>query len=602
MITAFRNLRIRLRTQDEGIALILVIGVSLILMLLVTVALSVSLSGLSKSKNDESFNGAIAAAYAGIEDYKSKIADDNGYYRYGNPASTFSAANSPVSILPTGTAKNDAFGVGTGANSTWAKVAGSDASFYRYEVDSSKYTDTGVLRVRATGRVGNVTRSVVANLKQKGFIDFLYYTTYEISDPVITGANVNNCVKYWYEGRPNGNGSTNPCGDLSFGTGDVVNGPMHSNDAIRACGATFNGAVTTAYKPTSGKAYLRYNSNYAACSATPAESFPKGLPATVKTLDLPPTNGKMKNEVRTDLTEVQRPGCLYTGPTRIVFNSDGTMTVRSPWTKAMRVVGDPATGASPAADCGTVGTGTNQLGNAAGQKITVPPRNLIFVQNVVFKSTLIGNQDPNAWLTGTYPAGYSALTCAAGNGLGYPRTNEYVASIATSYGCSNGDVFLEGTVNAEVTVNAENYMYVTGDVTYAASNSSAILGLVAQNAVWIYNPVRLTNGTYTRLLPQDREIDAAILSVAHTFTAQNYSIGGDAGTITVNGAIAQLFRGPMRSTSGNTVVGGFAKNYNYDDRLRYVAPPKFLSPVSTTYGINVIVEVKTAFAADGSKI
>jgi hypothetical protein len=31
-----------------------------------------------------------------------------------------------------------------------------------------------------------------------------------------------------------------------------------------------------------------------------------------------------------------------------------------------------------------------------------------------------------------------------------------------------------------------------------------------------------------------------------------------------------------------------------------MAPPKFLSPVSTTYGVSEIVEVKTAFKADGS--
>ncbi len=597
------RLRVRLAKADEGIAMVMVIAISLILMLLVTVAVGSALSGFTKSRSDQNWNAAIAAAYAGIEDYKAKIADDNRYYLYGNPSSPYSTANSPQSTLPTGVLANPAFGLGT--TGTWKQVNNSPGAYFRYEVDTTSYNTTGVLRLRSTGRVGDETRSVVANLKPKGFIDYLYYTTYEINDPAISGVNVGNCVKYAWNGRAN-----TGCSELSFGDTDVMTGPVHSNDTIRACGATFGGAVTTGYKPAAGQlAYKRWDSNANACDSGDTETFSKGAPVWTGTMDLPPTNSKMRNEVRTDLlVDVPHPGCLYTGPTSIIFLSNGDMTVRSPWTKATQVAGDPATSGTTPTACGTTGVGTTGapgLGSASGQTIHVPPNNLIFVQNVTIQPAL--TSDPNVWKANTYPSGITSASCAAGNNIGYPTTNENYVTVATAYGCTNGDLFVKGDVNAEVTLVAENLVYVTGDIRYVATNPTAILGLVAQNSVLVWNPMKSCTSTGSGCVPilgLNRRIDAAILSVKHVFTAQNYSVGGNRGTLTVNGAIAQLFRGPMRSTSTSngvtTILGGYAKNYIYEWRLQSVAPPKFLSPVSTTYQVREVVEVKSAFNPDGS--
>ena len=92
-----------------------------------------------------------------------------------------------------------------------------------------------------------------------------------------------------------------------------------------------------------------------------------------------------------------------------------------------------------------------------------------------------------------------------------------------------------------------------------------------------------------------REIDAAIISVQHSFLVQNYSRGGDRGTLTVKGSIAQAHRGIVRNGSN-----GYIKAYAYDTRLRYLAPPKFLSPVTTSYGVTTQTEVKAAFTSTGA--
>ncbi|TFD30595.1 hypothetical protein [Cryobacterium cryoconiti] len=576
--------------SEEGVALPMVIGTGMIMLLLVTTALSTSVSGLVKASGDQNWNAAGSAAYAGVEEYESRLANDNAYMIYGNGAAPFSSTS--TLSLPTGTLTNPAFGIGQ--SGSWASVPGSDGrASYRYEVDTSNYSSSGILRIRSTGRVGNATRTVVANLKQQGFIDFLYFTDYEIADPDQNGDDVATCEKYAWEGRPLPNPPYSQCSDIAFGNGDVINGPMHSNDTIRACDATFNGIVTTSNNPASGLRYLKRDSNGYSCSG---QVFTKGNPTYSPKVGMPQTNSEMKNETRSDLpiSVVAVPGCLYTGPTSITLTNNGKMTVRSPWSIKTNVSGDPATSGTTPAVCGTPGNVTNGLGSSSGATIPVLDRNLIFVQNV---PTTAG--DPNRRPTsgsGSLPDGYSSSTCGAGNGIGFPTTNEYVASIASSYGCRNGDIFVKGALSGAMTLAAENYVYVTGDITYTTPLDD-VLGLVGQNAVWVWNPVRYSSGSYSSLLSNNRTINAAILSVAHTFQVQNYDRGGGQGTLTVNGAISQKFRGIVRSGSN-----GYTKAYSYDARFRYIAPPKFLSPVSTTYGVNVIVDVKPAFTAAGASI
>ncbi len=78
----------------------------------------------------------------------------------------------------------------------------------------------------------------------------------------------------------------------------------------------------------------------------------------------------------------------------------------------------------------------------------------------------------------------------------------------------------------------------------------------------------------------NREIDAAILSVAHTFTVQNCEHGlGPRGPDRF-GSIAQKFRGPIGQSGGPT---GYSKNYAYDPLLVSVSPPKFLAPSATSF-------------------
>ncbi|MFF1878187.1 hypothetical protein [Leifsonia sp. NPDC058230] len=604
--------RLRRKNGDDGLAMAMVVGIGAVMILLVTSVTSVAISGITKATNDQDWAGAISAAYAGIGDYQSRLANDYSYVQYGNPAALFGkdVPGNSVTLPPTAFA-NPAFGVGP--TGTWASIAGSNdtvgganRAFYRYEVDNSKYSSTGILRLRSTGKVGNVTRTIVADLKQQGFIDFLYFTDYEMLDPDINSSTGCTVAHAWElsSARPSN------C-VIQFVKADEIKGPLHSNDTLDICGGKFDQTVTSSN--TTLKNGVRYTT--IGCSPTYTPTDGVGAPLSVgyaKPIGMPATNSKMIQETRTDLPQtVQRPGCLYTGPTTIKFNSDGTMTVRSPWTKKTQIVGDPPTGGSAPADCGTPGdpnkslsANANTLSGANGQTITITNKildhNLVYVQGVV--KTV--STDPNYWASNKSPNNNSfkcvgQTSTDAGNGLDFPRTNEDVpndTAMGKSYDCQAGDVFVQGTVDAAITVAASHYVYVTGDLVREDPQDD-ILGLVGTGAVWVWNPVDSSGKSL--LNNNGRKIEAAILSVAHAFQVQNYTTGGYRGQLQVTGAIAQKFRGTVGTGNGTT---GYTKQYVYDPRLRNIAPPKFLSPVSTTYGVNVLVEVKTAFSPDGTPI
>ena len=80
-------------------------------------------------------------------------------------------------------------------------------------------------------------------------------------------------------------------------------------------------------------------------------------------------------------------------------------------------------------------------------------------------------------------------------------------------------------------------------------------------------------------------IEAAILALKDSFVVDNYQCGSALGTLTVFGAIAQKFRGPVGTFSGTDLNSGYAKDYNYNDALRYRSPPYFLDPMQAAWRV-----------------
>lgn len=611
-----RLLRLRLRlvrsSGDRGVALAMVVGIASVLLLLISLTMTFAVSGLVRSDHDADWDAAMSAAYAGVADYQSRMTNDPSYYQYGNKNAPFTIASGSASTVTAPPVTNAAFAVTAGGS--WAPVTPADAripvtGYFRYEVDNSKFQSNGVLRVRATGKVGEVTRSVVANIKQAGFTNYVYFTDYELSDPLV---NSTSCTKIhaWETTTARDSGCV-----ISFISRDTLDGQVHSNDTLNICAGTFKKRVTTANpkRDSSNRLYSQVG-----CSGTP--TFSAGAPENASLITMPAVQQQL-DQVRTDLTDkVPNPGCLYTGPTKITFTNEGGtayMTVYSPWTKYIQMNG--TSGVNTNTYCGKPGDPTKSLAQNAGtlsgdggQKIAIGPatklyNNLVYVQTIPSSSS-----NPNYWPSSKTPNDNS-FSCGSGNGIGYPIANEVVSS-KIPYGCSAGDVFIQGDMHGSMTINADHFAFITGKLKYVDS-ANDMLGLVGAMSVWVWNPIKCTatNSSgkctdYGSLLSWEasststscaRTINAAILSNDHSFEVQNYNSGTFLGYLCVTGSIAQMFRGPVGLADGSS---GFYKSYSYDSRLLNSPPPRFPTPRTTSYDVTTEIEVTTAFGWNGAPL
>jgi hypothetical protein len=556
-----RLIRRRLRAlgNEDGYSMLAVIGAIAVTTMLVSAAVAATNDDQVFLRRDIDQKRAYAAAQAGIADYTYHLNTDSGYWARCLNVPTPNALNlnmngSPTNTRPVpGTTDGSRYGIELLQATTSPGGQQCDSSNPNATMLEASSPNTGTFRIRSTGysRTGKV--SIVASYKQATFLDYVYFTQLETSDPVtygfanpsaaLTGA-YSQCTKFRRDGRETTAipGTSNQfCDQIVFVNGDQIDGPLHTNDDFRMCGSpTFgrNGAdITEVSAPPIGWAH---GTN---CSATPVFRGPLATRAPV--LTPPATNASLK--------AIAGPTNTYTGQTHITL-SGNNMTVQ---------------------------TGSGQtLGPVA-----VPTDGVVYVQNGAGCSTAYSP------FTVTYPVN---------SGCG----NVIVDTAASSY-------------SGQLTIAAENDVIIDGNIR-RASSSADLLGLVANNFIRIKHPVCETNqspqpndpdcagatgvpGSVTEQAAKgdcdaDNDgktagngngsisnitIDAALLSIDHSFIVDHYDCGTTLGALTVNGAISQKFRGAVGTTGGT----GYIKDYNYDDRLRFEEPPHFFDPVQSAWHV-----------------
>jgi Tfp pilus assembly protein PilX len=156
-------------------------------------------------------------------------------------------------------------------------------------------------------------------------------------------------------------------------------------------------------------------------------------------------------------------------------------------------------------------------------------------------------------------------------------------------GCA-GDVYVSGSYSSPFTIAAANNIIITDDLTTSEDGSgaptgAATLGLVADKFVRVKHDVSNRSGpsygascTNNSTQTSNLHVDAAILALQHSFIVDNFDCGSPLGTLTLNGVIAQYFRGAVGTGSIST---GFLKNYSYDNRLQVLLPP-YLFDIATS--------------------
>jgi hypothetical protein len=213
------------------------------------------------------------------------------------------------------------------------------------------------------------------------------------------------------------------------------------------------------------------------------------------------------------------------------------------------------------------------------------------------QTTIRLNQPAGSMTVTTYPnpsgSPSTQVMSFPGNGVIYVDENTSGGTCGTidgpleqNYSDSKRCAILtvSGTYPKSMTLGSKGDILIDGDL---KRSGDVVLGLIAESFVRIKHPTFGCNGATPCAAINDVHVQAAILTLAHSFIVDNYDEGARLGTLKVDGAIAQRFRGPVGTFSSSTGQGvtGYTKDYNYDDRLRYRSPPYFLDPISAAWRI-----------------
>jgi type II secretory pathway pseudopilin PulG len=544
--------------REDGFTMIMtVIGITLVV-LLAAVAVTAVNGDTHLNSRDSSRKAAYEAALAGLNEY--------AYHLHSN-GSYWAECKVNQRKVPEGDAeyKQELLGVNEGECDP-TSITTATASM----LETAEGTMKGTFRVRSVGTSGNAEVAVTATFKPASFLDYVYFTQLETSDPVTYGTeeliNAANrqCTKTIRKDRyatplENENGeyltpkgtvttsssSADYCDTISFVGPDNIKGPMHTNDAFVICES-----------PTLGRT-----------SNDPIE-VSAGEPGWYSTKDIPHSGS----------------GCTGTKN-----NFKGNFRINS------QELVPPET--------------NSELETIAESRFHFSGEVKICLEETQMTVGEGPSCTANVLYHGAFPAnGVIYVSSNSCSGAYSPFLLAYSTTVGTC-----GNVLVQGKYSKPLTIAAANDILITGNI--EKSSESGMLGLIANNFIRIYHPIELVHPMMkvNCHLVQDRfgrwheeceevpnlsvtecngnapgalenlKIEAALLAIKHSIIVDNYNCGAKLGTLNVVGALAQKYRGAVGTTgsSGN----GYLKNYEYDERLKTTEPPSFIEPIKSDWVI-----------------
>ncbi len=532
---------------EDGFTMVVALGALVMITVMSVVAFTAVTGSIQLTSTNSSENQAYQAAQAGIQTYLFDLDENNEYW---------------TQCVPT---PADGINLG-GSTANTRTVPGAPVESYAIELmPAPGYTQcsttnpvnsmiqatgngAGSLRIRVTGYAGKAHRTIVASLREASFLDYVWFTNYETSDPIVQVANAYStsgdktlqpggtnyaaaiagataqCGKWRYP--PYNRYSANfygsyACDSINFISADSIKGPFHTNDQAQLCGTPTFG------RTSADNIEFGYSPGWVqTCTGNPTMNGTTVAPAGI--LQPPPSNASLQSLATLS----------FTGTTCITLNAS-SITVAQPNTSYP--------------SCFSAGIPTSSY--------SYPSNGVLYVANA------------------TTPA------CS----LTYDFENP---SYTGNTGC--GTAYVSGTAGSPITIAAENDVVIDNNILTSGSNT--LVGLIANNFVRVYHPIgNQPLGTNTSTCTSTSTnapgsmtnvtIDAMLLSLRHSVIVDQYNCGGKLGTLTINGGLAQDFRGAVGTGSGGSVGTGYAKNYNYDDRLRYEEPPHFIDPVQGSWRV-----------------
>lgn len=535
--------RIRARLVDErGYTMVVALGVLAVTSLLVAGAYSAVNTDTRLTQRDLDSKRAYYAARAGVNRFLYELNQNPNLWQ------TCPTVSTKTSIAPGSNQKYTYKPVPANGNSACSPSPPTTGDPISTLIDA----DTGTFRMQFTGYAGNpeVKRGLVASFRKDTPLDYLWFTIYETLDPNTypVPANYSDCNTW--ERAPYNRDSK--CRDIRFITGDDLNGPTYTQDQYLIDGAPNFGRTGTNDKAESSVESTVEDDicMYGNCDGA---NFRGQKAPSAPTISPPPNNDQL-------LQDASRYGCgaagcgtpagppgVQTGITKIVLN--GTQ---------MQITNCEVT-------CGTVqNVNINKFPNGTP---------IVYVKNAT------SGCDP------TYTP-YNPT---------YPATGP----------C--GTVYVHGSYTRSVTIAAQTDIIIDGPITKNPVAPAPVLGLTANNFVRVMHGIggrpagadqgdcgsnTILDGNPSGEPDQTLEnltVDAAILAIKHSFIVDNFDCGtySSVGELTVNGAIAQTFRGTVGTGGGGggDPSTGYLKDYNYDARFEVAQPPYLFDIASSSWRI-----------------
>jgi len=542
----------------------LILGIVLLLTLGTTLLVQNTFQQFPIVTKDVIQHEAYRAMVAGVDEYLYKINANPNY-----AACTTNFYNGSGTFLGSGLSGSASICSGL-AFGSWIQVPGSGSSngppAWFLLSNPSINTSTGNLSINVVGFAGypntfNYQTAVITLQPLNSFLLNVLWINYnQIDPPVVSqyfGVPTPTCPYYWQ----NGDNLGNNCRNVDFISADSLTGNLYVNDTIWVCGSPTFKTVQTA---DTQQAYVQD------CSGHPSStSWTNPVPIE----PIPTDNSGLA-------TQAAANGCLYEGPTTITLTGT-TMKVTSPDTPTGKPAGAPGGSLSNDALNNAANTANVCMPSSSGGSVTLPADGVVYVENC-----------PNSAQCNS--TNYNPMAGEGETGVGGPTV---------------GDAIVQGSYSSPLTIGAANNIIIDGNLcttdtvsgspsscpTGPAAPSTDVLGLVALNYIEINHPVD-GNGNNVSTCPaglgngspscdlQNPIVDAVSLTLNHSFIVNNYNTGNPLGTLTMNGTIDEDWRGPVGTSSGGSIQTGYAKNYQYDARLKYLSPPYYLNPGTSQWG------------------
>jgi len=539
--------------EDAGFTMIFAIMVLLISGLLVVGAFTAVDQDIHLTNTNTAEDKAYDAALAGLQVYLSNLNTNSNYWNECPHTPESGSEKTPVKV-PGTTDETYTYETVGSSRAVGEKCVSSEPASV---IESASVTANGTFRVKAvgeaptgesaTGKTNFAKRTVVATFSHPGFLNYVFFSNFEVEDPSTTGANQEHCENYYEERKTKG--YLTECPAIPWVPEDEVNGPFHTNDAAAICA---EGTKEPSFGSIKSDLVEFRQKTYAWTIQGTCKDKPliKGKEVTGGVAKLtPPESSEELLKAAED---------KFVG--RTVIELEGNK---------MRVV---------------------NAAHPESEVIPFPPGGVVYVENKNTAkcpkySPFTNNEDyendaecGDVYVKGKYN---ESLTIGAADnviivGNLYEETTNDESREPTGAGVLGliATEFVRVFHPVKCTINCKNERFanqVTG--TCNATNEVKGEGPPANFGFSYYGT---TSGWGSLKNPI---IDAAILSTAHSWIVDNFFCGAELEKLNVWGAIAEDWRGRVTSTLTNT--NGYVKNYNYDRRMATSQPPSFLSPTVT---------------------